>query len=134
MYAQAAPERGFEMIEPVVAQLDELSAAAATVEGFVQGGGFRDGEMLLQHGGMMTGLLQQYGQTLGALARADFERAEALSGRFQRAEARVLTRLGIIQSAFSTQAGQGQAGGIGRGAGGGRGQIVPLSAPRRRRG
>jgi hypothetical protein len=132
MYAQVAPERGFEMIEPVVGQLDELAAASATVEGFMQGGGFRDGEMLLQHGGMMTQLLQQYGQALAALAPADFERAEALAARFQRAEARILTRLGMLQSVHSGQAGQGQAGGIGRGAGGGRSQFIPLSPPRRR--
>jgi hypothetical protein len=45
---------------------------------------------------------------------------------------RVLTRLGMAHIAYSNQPGQGQAGGIGRGAGGGRGHFIPLSPPRRR--
>jgi hypothetical protein len=121
------------MIEPMTTQIDELASAFALVEGFGQNGGYREGEMLLQNGGMMTNLLQQYGQTLAALARADFERAHTLAARFQRVEARVIAGHEVLQGLLTTP--QANGGGIGVGSGGGvGGGIEPLSiSPRRRR-
>jgi hypothetical protein len=130
-YARLAPERGFQMVEPVVSQFDELTAASATLEGFAQSGGFREGEMLLQGGSVMTGLLQQYAQALAALARADFERADAIAARFQRAESRVIVRLGVIQSAYSNQTGQPPPSGVGYSPSRGGRRLIPLSPVRR---
>lgn len=104
-YAKVAPEIGFELIEPAVNQLDELIAASALVEEFTPSGGFRDGEMLVRGGSTMNNLLQQYGHALAALAASDFARTDVLAARFQRAEARVVMRLALIQN-FSQPQGE----------------------------
>lgn len=132
-YAKVVPERGFAMIEPMTTQVDELASAFALVEGFGQNGGYREGEMLLQNGGMLTILLQQYGQTLAALARADFERARTLVARFQRPEARIIAGHEILQGILATPQANGTGIGVSSGGGVG-GGIAPLSiSPRRRR-
>jgi hypothetical protein len=45
----------------------------------------------------LTSTISRYGQELALLARKDFERSEALSGRFQFPEARILVRMAIVQ-------------------------------------
>ena len=59
---------------------------------------FRDGEMSIQQGGNgLTNMVNRFGQELAQLARSDLERSETLAGRFQFTEARIMTRLAIIQ-------------------------------------
>ncbi|HEX7772165.1 MAG TPA: hypothetical protein VF435_07060, partial [Pyrinomonadaceae bacterium] len=45
----------------------------------------------------LTNMINRFGQELAELAKSDFERSETLSGRFQFPEARVMTRLAIVQ-------------------------------------
>src|SRR5919201_1237575 len=76
-YAGLEPGRSFELIEPMAEQLNALVAASAVLDGFERRGGFREGELLWQGGGLPLNLLQQFLEQLGVLARADFERAQA---------------------------------------------------------
>jgi hypothetical protein len=58
---------------------------------------FRDGEMAMQGGNGLTATLQRYGQELAVLAKNDFDRSDALAGRFQFTEPRIMMRLAIVQ-------------------------------------
>lgn len=96
-YSVIDPARSFEILDPGIGQLNELLTAASVLSGF-EISMFRDGEMAIQQGGNgLTNMVNRYGQELAQLAKSDFERSETLSGRFQFAEARIMTRLAIIQ-------------------------------------
>lgn len=95
-FAAVDPARSFEILDPSISQLNELIAAAAVLNGF-EINMFRDGEMSLQGGSGLNSMVQRFGQELGTLADKDLESAETLAGRFQYAEARITTRLAIVQ-------------------------------------
>ncbi|HLM24876.1 MAG TPA: hypothetical protein VK274_07435 [Pyrinomonadaceae bacterium] len=95
-FAAIDPARSFEILEPGISQLNELLAAAAVLSGF-EIDMFRDGEMTIQGGTGLTNMVNRFGQELAQLAKTDFERSETLSGRFQFAEVRIMTRLQIVQ-------------------------------------
>jgi len=95
-FASVDAARSFEVLEPGISQLNELLQAASVLSGF-EINMFRDGEMALQGGNGLTATLNRYGQELAELAKNDFERSETLTGRFQFTEARIMTRLAIVQ-------------------------------------
>ena len=87
------------MLDPAISQLNELISAATVLNGF-EVHMFRDGELSLQGGGGLNGMLNRFGEELGFLAFRDLERAETLAGRFQLAEPRIMARLAIVQGLF----------------------------------
>ena len=87
--------KSFEVLEPGIAQINELLSAAALLNGF-EVNLFRDGELPLQNGGSLIGAINRVGKELAFLASLDFERAQATSDRFQLSEPRVLARLAIV--------------------------------------
>ena len=95
-YAGVDAARSAEVLEPGIAQLNELLSAASVLSGF-EISVFKDGEMSLQGGSGLTATISRYGQELSFLAKSDFDRAELLTGRFQFAEPRIMTRLAIVQ-------------------------------------
>ena len=95
-YAPHAPARSFEIIEAGVAQLNELVAAAAIIEGFGQEA-FAQDELKGQEGYLWTSLSTQCGETLAALAPVDFDRARSVADRFQRPELRLPARLAVVR-------------------------------------
>ncbi|HKV36134.1 MAG TPA: hypothetical protein VJP89_17475 [Pyrinomonadaceae bacterium] len=95
-FAAVDPARSFEILDPSISQLNELISAAAVLNGF-EINMFRDGEMSLQGGSGLSSMVQRFGQELGTLADKDLDSAETLAGRFQYAEARITTRLAIVQ-------------------------------------
>jgi len=95
-FAVVDAARSFEVLEPGIAQLNELLSAASVLSGF-EISVFKDGEMSLQGGSGLTATISRYGQELSFLAKSDFDRAELLTGRFQFAEPRIMTRLAIVQ-------------------------------------
>jgi len=109
-FAPVDPGRSFEVLEPAISQINELLAAAAVLNGFEMNL-FRDGEMTIQPSNGLTATINRFGQELATLAANDFERAEVLAGRFQIAEARIMTRLQIVQGLLNprqtTQVGPG---------------------------
>jgi len=95
-FAAVDPARSFEILDPGISQLNELISAASVLNGF-EINMFRDGEMSLQGGSGLNSMVQRFGQELGTLADKDLAGAETLAGRFQYAEARITTRLAIVQ-------------------------------------
>jgi hypothetical protein len=104
-YSQIEPARGFDVIEPVIDQLNELVAAAAVLNGFILND-FREGELVPQSG-MISSTVQQCTYHLAGLAASDFDRAKADADRFQSPEARVMARLKVVGGVLNPQLGPG---------------------------
>lgn len=96
--------QSFEVLEPVVLQLNELLSAAATLNGF-ELNLFKDGEFPLDARGGLGNMVNRYGQLLGRLAKTDFERTQTLAGRFQLTEPRILARLSIVHGMLGLETG-----------------------------
>jgi hypothetical protein len=117
-FAAVDPARSFEVMDPGVSHLNELLSAAAILSGF-EINMFRDGEMTIMSGNGLTSTIARYGQELALLARSDFERSEAMAGRFQFPEARILTRMAIINGLLGTKPAAGNVNIFGNGIGSG---------------
>lgn len=102
LFATLDPKRSFEVLEPGIAQLNELLAAAQVLNGF-EVDVFREGEMPLQGGSQLGRVIGRFGQQLAALAKIDFERAQLTADRFQFSEPRLLVKLSIVQGAFGVR-------------------------------
>lgn len=102
IFASIEPKRSFEVLEPGIAHLNELLAAAQVLSGF-EVEVFRDGELPLQASSELGRMIARYGQQLASLAKSDFEMAQITADKFQFAEPRLLAKLTIVQSAFGMQ-------------------------------
>jgi hypothetical protein len=106
-FAAVDPARTFEVLDPGISHLNELLSAAAVLNGF-ETSAFRDGELPLQGGSMLTAMVTRFGQEIASLARTDLERSETLAGRFQFPESRIMARLAIVQGLLGVQSRQSQ--------------------------
>lgn len=95
-FAPLDPAKSFETMEPGINQMNELLSAAALLSGF-ELNIFKDGELPLQGGGSLAGMVARYGTELAALARIDFEKAQTLTDRFVLAEPRILAKLTVVR-------------------------------------
>jgi uncharacterized protein YpiB (UPF0302 family) len=105
-YFRLEPKRGFEILEPLVDQFNEMSAAAIVLNGFGQQF-FQDGELMMQNGNSIGAIANQLMTNLGNSAVSDFDRAKAAADRVQRLEVRLTIYLGIAQHAISEEANEG---------------------------
>jgi hypothetical protein len=97
-YADVAPASGFQIVESLTAQLNELISASAMLDGFTPySRSFESGEMLLHNGYVADSLVRPFADTLAALATVDFARAKAVADSMQPPEARVLAHVAIIK-------------------------------------
>jgi len=101
-FASVDPARSFEVLDPGISQLNELLQAASVLSGF-EINMFRDGEMAMQGGNGLTAMVNRYGQEIAVLAKTDFERSEALAGRFQFTEPRIMTKLAMVQGLLNVK-------------------------------
>lgn len=106
-YLRLDPKRGFEIIEPLVDQFNEMSAAAMILNGFGQQF-FHSGELIMQNGSSLAAVANQLMNTLGSFAVWDFDRAKALADRLQRPEVRLAVYLGIAQQTMAEEANEGR--------------------------
>ena len=90
------PKRSFALIEIGIAQLNDILAAAAVVNGF-EAEVFREDELPLQGGSELGNMVRRYGWELGSLAKRDFESARSAAEKFQLPESRLLVKLLIAQ-------------------------------------
>jgi ribosomal protein L12E/L44/L45/RPP1/RPP2 len=98
------PARSFEILEPGIAQLNELLTAAATLSGF-EVNVFQDGELPLEGRNGLSDMVTRYGQSLGMLATSDFDQAQTFANRFQLSESRIVARLSIVRSLLGKESG-----------------------------
>jgi hypothetical protein len=96
-FAPLDPARSFEVLDPGIAQLNELLNAAALLSGF-EVDIFRQGELPLAGGSGLSDMVARYGQELATLANLDFERAQSSANRFQLPEPRLLSQLAIVRN------------------------------------
>ncbi|MEK6322453.1 MAG: hypothetical protein AABN33_12305 [Acidobacteriota bacterium] len=95
-FAALDPSRSFETLEPGINLLNELLSAAAMLSGF-EVNIFKEGELPLQNGGSLTGMVMRYGRELASLARIDFEKAQMMTDKFLLAEPRILAKLTMVR-------------------------------------
>jgi hypothetical protein len=96
-FASLDPARSFEVLDPGIAQLNELLSAAALLSGF-EVNIFKDGELLLGGGSGLGEMVSRFGQELATLAKTDFARAESSANKFQLAEPRLYSQLAIVRN------------------------------------
>jgi hypothetical protein len=104
-------KRAFEIVEPLLDQFNEISAAALIMNGFGQEV-YQDGELQMQNGSPVSTVANQLVQVLSALTAANFDRAKAGADRLERQEVRIGAYLAIAQRAMGADDNS-------RGAGGG---------------
>lgn len=101
-YSRYDVKRSFEIIDPLMDQFNELSAAARVMEGF--GGEFYDQEELNLHNGNTVGsVAAQLTAALGTLALTNFDRAKSTADRIRLPEVRLRAYLDIARQAIQNQ-------------------------------
>lgn len=96
MYCLAKSDRGLEIMESLVPQLNELVAAAMKLDGY-DNRYVRDGEWNMIGEGGIGLLLTQLAQNAGYFAWFDFDRAVSLAAQFERPELRLMAQLKLAQ-------------------------------------
>ncbi|MGE0127440.1 MAG: hypothetical protein AB7U82_04960 [Blastocatellales bacterium] len=109
------PDASFEIAEAAIERLNRLVAANMEMQTF---GGMEEGEMRIVSGGVWGGYSGSITPLFAALARKDFDRANALLKRWQSNELRLMMSLTLAQNILSGQ-GVGYGGGYGSGVGSG---------------
>lgn len=89
-----------EMMRPLMAQLNDLIAAAVVLDGF-ENSYLQDGEWIKRNHTRLGVMVSAVEQTLGVLARYDFESATQLANVFQRSEVRLMSQLSIARSVLA---------------------------------
>lgn len=89
-------KRAFEIVDPLVDQLNDLCTAAHTLEGFGPVY-YHDDELDLQNGSNVANVAIQMSSALGTLATINFERAKQVSDRLRLPEIRLRAYLEIAQ-------------------------------------
>jgi hypothetical protein len=99
-FARYDSKRAFEIVEPLIDQLNDICTAARTMEGF-GAENFSYEELNLQNGGYVAQEVLRLSQALGTLAATNFERARAGADRLRLPEVRLRAYLDIAQQSIS---------------------------------
>src|SRR3989475_4815847 len=101
-FAAVDSKRSFEVLEPGIAQLNELLSAAQVLNGF-EIEIFKEGEMSLRSDNDLVGMVSRFGQELASLAKVDFDQARMTADKFQLPGPRLNAKLQIVQSVLGVQ-------------------------------
>lgn len=99
-FARYDAKRSFEIVDPLIDQVNDICAAARTMEGFGTNN-FNDDELDLQNGSGIAQAINKMSNTLGTLAVTNFERAKADADRLRLPEVRLKAYLDIAQQSIS---------------------------------
>ena len=89
-------KRSFEILDPLIDQVNDLCAAARTMEGF--GPEFyEDDELSMQNSNSVAQVVMRMSNVIGSLALVNFERARATSDQFVLPEVRLRAYMEIAQ-------------------------------------
>jgi len=89
-------KRSFEIVDPLIDQFNEISAAARTLEGF-GGENFDGDELNMQNGNTVANIASQMSMVLGDLALTNFDRTKAISDKISLPEVRLKIYLEIAE-------------------------------------
>jgi len=95
-YSRYDSKRAFEIIDPLIDQLNDLCTALRTLEGFGNEN-YQDDELNLGNGNTVANMAAQMSTVLGTLAFSDFEGAKAVADRVRLPEVRLRTYMEIAQ-------------------------------------
>lgn len=99
VFARYDSKRSFEIVEPLVDQVNEICTAARTMEGFGNEN-FDDEELNLQNGSAVAQAVTRMSQVLGTLSVINFDRAKAGADRLRLPEVRLKAYLDIAQQSI----------------------------------
>ena len=99
-YLRLDPEQAFGQLQPLVARLNDLVAAAVVLDG-VDYRYLKDGEWVMQSGNTLCNLVMSLNRMLASLGRVDFDRARTLADQIGRPEMRVMMEIDLVTTTIS---------------------------------
>jgi hypothetical protein len=99
-FARYDSKRSFDIVDPLIDQVNDICAAARTLEGF-GANNFNDEELDLQNGSGIAQAVNKMSNALGTLSISNFERAKADADRLRLPEVRLKAYLDIAQQSIS---------------------------------
>jgi regulator of sigma D len=112
-YSALDPDQSFALVQPLIAKMNELIAAAALLNGF-EATYLNDGEWIVPGMNNLGNVVGNLNQTLALLARLDFDRTRSLADQIQRPELRLTADLEIARGMLGGKAFNLQMGGVRR--------------------
>ena len=100
VFARYDAKRGFEMIDPIVDQFNELSEAAKKLDGFGSTF-FVGGELSSQNGNGLSVIAKPMTIAIGSLSVVDFERAKGVADRISLPEVKLTAYMSLAQQAIN---------------------------------
>jgi hypothetical protein len=88
--------RAFQIVDPLIGQFNEISAAAETMNGFGNDY-YVNGELAISNDNPVASVANQLADTLATLAMFDFDRAKIAADGIQRTDVRLSVFLTISQ-------------------------------------
>jgi len=101
-YSLLDPNRGFEIVEPLIDQFNDLSIAALTMNGFSEIY-YQDGDLITTGENAVAVMAIQLAKAVGQLAQANFQRAKSDADRVRPLSVRIKMHLAIASNAISGQ-------------------------------
>ena len=95
-YGPVDSSKTFEVVEPIIDQINNIVAAEALIDGFQNGQQhmFRDGEIQQSAN---NGMIGQFTRLISPFASIDFDRAVSVADRFSRSDIKTLAHLSLAQ-------------------------------------
>jgi len=95
-------KRSFEILDPLIDQVNDLCAAARTMEGFGPEY-YEDDELSMQNANSVGQVVMRLSNTIGSLALVNFERARATSDGLALPEVRLRAYMEIAQQTIQVK-------------------------------